>query len=1113
MVKNELRLIITADGKRALDTIDATERNIKSLGSQTLKLEQDLKSGIERTAGMADAFRQMNDVVNRYAISMNELNPAISQNEAALKAWKAMMESVITKGGAFGSETLEYIKMQYASVNAEIEKLNISQNENIKALEQSNQAVTNTALSFSKYSKEVESANKVSAYFTKMLKTIPNVIGFRIVMNLIKNIANIKNILSESAKAAAEAEQVFSKLNTVFGETSGAMNEVLDLSSKIGVASSTAASALSTVGDLLQAQGQTTVESLQTASKWVSQFQDIIAFKDINMSLEEFAQNFMSGAAGNLRNFRTFGSIVRESAVNAELAKKGLDKLTGSELELAKMTTRAEMALEQQKNAIGATQREWDTMLSVNRRYDEAVKAMKESFGDWTNNIIKPIKKWWTEILEEINKANNAQEQFISGKKNINVYDLSDNIDFSKFYEKISSAVSTGLYDSDSGMKYALIETESAILKFGASAEDIQKVILRLYDVFDDNDIFASGEKFSDFVDRLQKSIQKISKDREFENQVESWNSGLKNLAETADAFIESLAELNGVTGVSSDFVDMLAGNISSEKIAERKWNEIYSSIQENIGKAIESIKDTTIDGYISITESLFGDDSVQNAYTSWLGEVESMYTILYNRMVKYGDVTQQQLDEVYSKWKDIKKEAEKYNKLQNVFETGATNGSYSDDIRLKTRTNLNQNFLENNYKIYGYEVPEGLAGAYAQIELFYEDLIKLVNPTEEERKKLYEQRDEEKLQAKEYLSILQQENVAKEKAAQLEELNSGTADYQKQFEQLRMSDFEKTIDDLNRMLEGVTDKDIISAINAQIEAFTKLTEATNEYNAEQEMKKKWEDLGTQASDSLGEFGTLISSFGSGGMPDLLSTLVQIVSQTEAFTRLSSILTDSILPVLNAFLEPIIPLIDQLSSIISNLAQSVLIPFFPILQGISAAIAGLFGVVDATFSAIASSIKWTMGWALGWIEDAVNTVVGWFGGGKADWGFIDWRNENPGQVFKDKINKTNDTIEKILGYSMEIADNTSDKDFDTYKKLLLAKEIDQKTYNKWTGMDRYTTQSLANGVSYTTGNRSYVNVNNLTVQVPEGMTLAEFLKGIDDYNNGHGLYSVNTLVS
>ena len=606
MAKNELRLIITADGKRALDTIDATERNIKSLGSQTLKLEQDLKSGIERTAGMADAFRQMNDVVNRYAISMNELNPAISQNEAALKAWKAMMESVITKGGAFGSETLEYIKMQYASVNAEIEKLNISQNKNVAALNQSDSAVTNTALSFSKYSKEVKSANKVSAYFTKMLKTIPNVLGFRIVMNLVKQISNIKNILSESAKAAAEAEQVFSKLNTVFGETSGAMNEVLDLSSKIGVASSTAASALSTVGDLLQAQGQTTVESLQTASKWVSQFQDIIAFKDINMSLEEFAQNFMSGAAGNLRNFRTFGSIVRESAVNAELAKKGLDKLTGSELELAKMTTRAEMALEQQKNAIGATQREWETMLSVNRRYEEAIKAYKENLGDTLNNYIKPIKSWWTSILEEINKANAAQKEFNEGKKNISVYDLSDEKDYENFSKKLSDIIGYELYeDNNEAFKIAISEAEEVIIEFGATLEYVQPVLESFKDtITDKNKTFYSGESIDYYIEKLLKSIQKISKDREFENQVESWNSGLKNLAETADAFIESLAELNGVTGVSSDFVNMLTGNISSEKIAERKWNEIYSSIQENIGKAIESIKDTTIDGYINITES-----------------------------------------------------------------------------------------------------------------------------------------------------------------------------------------------------------------------------------------------------------------------------------------------------------------------------------------------------------------------------------------------------------------------------------------------------------------------------------------------------------------------------
>ena len=105
-------------------------------------------------------------------------------------------------------------------------------------------------------------------------------------------------------------------------------------------------------------------------------------------------------------------------------------------------------------------------MLSVNRRYEEAVKGIKESFGDWFNNVVKPVKNWWASILEDINNANKAQEEFLSGKKNINVYDLSDQSDFNKFYEKISSAVSTGFYDESSGMQYSLLEAESAIIKF-----------------------------------------------------------------------------------------------------------------------------------------------------------------------------------------------------------------------------------------------------------------------------------------------------------------------------------------------------------------------------------------------------------------------------------------------------------------------------------------------------------------------------------------------------------------------------------------------------------------------------------------------------------------------
>ena len=1108
MAKNTLTLIITADGKKALDTINATDTSLRKLSSQTYELEKRIKAGNEVSASMADAFRLMNDLVNRNVLAQKQLNPSINENEAALKAWGEMIKTVSTQGGALGSETLEYLKMQYASVAEQIQKAT-------EQITNESKPIENTAKSVDEVSKATTnlavSTKKASSYWSKLFDTTKNVLMFRVIMNVINSISNLSNFLNDSVQAAAEAEQVFSKLNTVFGETSGAMAEVVSLASQIGVASSTAASALSTVGDLLQAQGQTTTQSLETATEWVSQFQDIIAFKDINMSLEEFAQNFMSGAAGNLRNFRTFGSIVKESAVNAELAKKGLDKLTGAELELAKMTTRAEMALEQQKNAIGATKREWDTMLSVNRRYEEAVKGIKESFGDWFNNVVKPVKNWWASILEDINNANKAQEEFLSGKKNINVYDLSDQSDFNNFYEKISSAISTGFYDESSGMQYSLLEAESAIIKFGASAKDVEKVIERLYNVFEDNDVFASGEKFSTFIDKLRKSLKSVETDRDFENQMKDWNNGLKDLAENADAFIEALAELKGVEGVSSNYIDMVAGNISSEKIAMNKRNAINESIKKNIETAIKSITETSLENYSNITEKLFEEDSVQKAYTAWLEEIESMYIILYNRMIKYGDVTQEQLDEVYKKWEDINKEADKYSKLESAYNTGATSGSYASDIRLKTRTNLNQGFLKKNYAPFGVDVPEGLAQAYAEIELYYEDILNSTNLSIEERKKLKDLEFEEKNQAKEYLTILEKENKEREKASKLEELSTSTADYEKQLAQLEMSDYEKTLDDFDRMLKGITDQDIVDAITKQKEAFIALTEATETYSQQREIQQKWDDLDSQMANSFGEFGTLMSSFGSGGMPDLLSTLIQIVSQTEAFTRLSTILTDSILPVLNAFLEPLLPIIDQLSSIISHLVESVLVPFYPILKAVSYALAGLFGLVDAVFSAMAASIKKSVGQIAKWIEDFVNTVVGWFGGSGIHFGISDWAKIDPQKVWEEKLNETVDTLNEILGYNMEIADNTSDKDFDTYAKLFAAKEIDEATYNRWTGMDKYTTQSLANGVSYAQGNRSYINVNNLTVQAPEGMTLVDFLKGIEDYNSGHSPYAVNTM--
>ena len=1013
----KIELIISANAANAIKTVKATQAQINNLAKELPKLEAEFsKTG--DSADLDKINKQMSEIVSlidRAASAINQSNPTISEAQAKYEMLTKVIESLGREYKGLSTESLEYLKT--LRDNLSIEEKNITKhNETIKDGANNMEAMAKSVEKVSKSTVSLANNTKsASNYWFKLFDTTKNVLQFRVIMNVINSIAGLKNLLKEASQAAAEAEQKFSKLNTVFGKTSNAMSKAISLASKLGVATSTAASALSTVGDLLQAQGQSSAESLSMAYEWISQFQDIIAFKDINMSLEEFAQNFMSGAAGNLRNFRTFGSIVRESAVNAELTKKGLDNLTGSELELAKMTTRAEMALEQQKNAIGATQREWDTMLSVQRRYEEAMIKFQENLGNSLNPVIKmwmqlktvmlevfTAQQTWNEKQKMVEEKKALDTKYATFGKNGEIVNQSNYLGFRSYIDAANTAYVNA--SSEKKQLKVLNDLMISIQEYGATVPDLTRTFA---------DIVKSGGAIdSDFwIQAVDYASDYLLKLQEIKKEEEDINN-LLSKANQADSFFEQIQAIKGVdlTNVSfyNAFIEALDKSNANGITDKEAFKEtIEDALFFGLGDAKLDIDKLGL----SLIEKTFSSDP----FLETLEKRRDTYKELYEIAVNSGKYQEEDVQFIAEEWKNANKQIDDY------------------------------------------------------------------------------------IEKKDLLSSL----------------SSGTADYTKQMEQLGMSEFEKTIDDFDRMLKGVTDSEIVDAINKQKEAFTKLTEATNEYNAEQEMKKKWEDLGTQASDSLGEFGTLISSFGSGGMPDLLSTLVQIVSQTEAFTRLSSILTDSILPVLNAFLEPIIPLIDQLSSIISNLAQSVLIPFFPILQGISAAIAGLFGVVDATFSAIASSIKWTMGWALGWIEDAVNTVVGWFGGGKADWGFIDWRNENPGQVFKDKINKTNDTIEKILGYSMEIADNTSDKDFSTYQKLLAAKEIDETTYNRWTGMDKYTTSFGANGVTYTTGSKqSYVNVNNLTVQVPAGMTLVEFLKGLDDYNSGHNPYSVslNTMV-
>ena len=931
----------------------------------------------------------------------NQYKQSLKEKEAEDKAYYKSIEEEVKATEEREKKEAEYLK----SVNESLDKAK-------EMAEAQNNIATAT--------KAVGTAAKTSSnYFLKLFVTTKNILMFRAIMNVVNSLAKLNDFMEKSVQAAAEAEQIYSKLNTTFGKTSQAMSKAISLASKLGVATSTAASALSTVGDLLQAQGQTTSESLSTAYEWVSQFQDIIAFKDINMSLEEFAQNFMSGAAGNLRNFRTFGSIVRESAVNAELAKRGLDKLTGSELELAKMTTRAEMALAQQKNAMGAAQREWDSMLSIQRRYEEAVKQFQENIGD----SLSPVVKMWTELKTAMLEVFTAQEtwnkkqkmveekkaidtKYVTFDKNGEIVNQSNYLGFQSYIDAANTAYVNA--SSEERMQEALNNLMISVQEYGVTVSDLTRTMADMRDngMAIDFDFWIKAVKYaSDYFAELERI-------KEEEKEL----NDLLTKANQIDSLFEQMQTIEGIDNTdNSDYNEFIKALDSANENGISNKTE-FEKLVKTVPEFVLLSATGDIDrSSLSLIEKAFSSDP----YLDLLEKKRNAYKELYVLAANSGKYEEEAIEYIIGLWEDANKEIDAYN----------------------------------------------------------------------------------------------------EKTSKIAELEAGTANYKKQLEQLGMSDFEKTIDDFERMLEGITDKDVINAITKQKEAFIELTEAT-----EAETKAQaWEALGEDFSSSFGEFETLITMWGSlgdvtGGLGSLLGILVDIVAQTEVVTRLGSILTDSILPVLNAFLEPLLPVIDMVSQSISLLVESVLVPFYPILQGLSSILVVVFGLLNAGINYFVDGVKMLAGKVVEGIQSMINGIIDLINNipfvdiGHVRFKASEWADIDPDKNLEKNLQVMEEQLNRIAGYTMETAENTESDDYETYRRLLQAKEITDEQFKRLTHQDVYTTKNVGNGVAYTSGGKqSYVSINNLAVQVPAGMTLEEFLKNLGDYSNGNLPFGVNTI--
>ena len=662
-------------------------------GGDAVKLRNQLEKAISAITNISgsDSLSQTNrtqlesyikDVRKLYDDMALDVETASQRKERAYLAEKTVLQSLDMEEQEYNL-TMKYTKEQMLNL-AMAGKQNTVEYQNLA------NAYKNASASLSAYNKQVNSSNHSNlSYLASTLKSMV------VHQALAKVLFSVKQVLNDSSKLAGEAEQKFNKLSTVFeGLEKTARKSASAIADAIGVADSTASSALSTVGDLLQAQGMGVVESLNVAEDWVKRFQDIIAFKDIEKDLDTFASDVMAGFLGNTRNLRSIGAVVKDSAVQLELAKRGMDNLTGSELELAKMNIRAEMTFNQLAKASGATKREWDSMLSVNRRLSESWKEYQENIGQSINRIMKPIKGWLAEILELQNDVAKNMKEIRSGEYTIKFKQESSD----EFNNEIISTIAQyavdlrqGKADQSmfSGRKIGSLSllngqavgdvTDFAVDDFvkimKATGATAQQIVGALDDFLKEGSL--TNDERSGIVNLLYKAQGIVNEWEQSESVRMERKTAIDTASEGYNTLAESLLKIAGVNFTPSSFEGASETFSGSDKGRDFILGEIEDWTMNSFQSALDSISNAELSKWGDVISGALDELDGSELREGRVKSYRTLFESAWNEFWKDGVISKEeerQLGEIRKKYREARQELDDYNKSveeqENALET-----------------------------------------------------------------------------------------------------------------------------------------------------------------------------------------------------------------------------------------------------------------------------------------------------------------------------------------------------------------------------------------------------------------------------------------------------------
>jgi hypothetical protein len=203
----------------------------------------------------------------------------------------------------------------------------------------------------------------------------------------------------ESITAARDLERNLYALDVIFGELAPEMREFVKNAEEMGLSESKAAKASTFLGSVLKQSGFAMDDVVIKSQQLVSLGTDLAA--TYGYDVQEALLGMTALFRGEYDPIEKFGVAMKQAEVNAILAERGLDKLTGAAFRNAEQTARYEILIERSTDALGAFAGQSGSLFTEQKKLGASFENMQAQLGTALLPAIVDVNEQLRLLLKE----------------------------------------------------------------------------------------------------------------------------------------------------------------------------------------------------------------------------------------------------------------------------------------------------------------------------------------------------------------------------------------------------------------------------------------------------------------------------------------------------------------------------------------------------------------------------------------------------------------------------------------------------------------------------------------------------------------------------------------